>query len=196
MSRYFRALALLLLVAACGGGNTSAPRNLNDACSILNQRPQFVRAFKATERRWGVPTHVIMAMLYQESKFISNARPPHRYALGVIPMGRASSAYGYSQALDGTWDDYRKARGRPGARRTDIGDAADFMGWYMNQTRERNGISLHDARRQYLAYHEGHTGYARGSYNQKAWLVRVAAEVGTRSDRYRTQLASCRRYRR
>lgn len=195
MSRYFRALALLLLVAACGGGNTSAPRNLNDACSILNQRPKFVRAFKATERRWGVPAHVIMAMLYQESKFISNARPPHRYTLGVIPMGRASSAYGYAQALDGTWDDYRKARGRIGAKRNNINDAADFMGWYMNQTRERNGISLHDARRQYLAYHEGHTGYARGSYNKKAWLLRVSSEVASRANSYQGQLASCRRYR-
>lgn len=195
MSRYFRALALLLLVAACGGGNTSAPRNLNDACSILNQRPKFVRAFKATERRWGVPTHVIMAMLYQESKFISNARPPHRYVLGVIPRGRASSAYGYAQALDGTWDDYRKARGRIGAKRNNINDAADFMGWYMNQTRDRNGIALHDARRQYLAYHEGHTGYARGSYNSKSWLLRVSSEVASRADMYQGQLASCRRFR-
>lgn len=194
MSRYFRALILLLLVAACSGGNNSAPRNLNDACSILGQRPQFTRAFKATERQWGVPAHVQMAMIYQESKFIANARTPFRYVLGVLPMGRQTSAYGYAQALDGTWDDYRRATGRWGAKRTSIFDATDFMGWYMNDTRERNGVPLYDARNQYLAYHEGHTGYARGSYRNKSWLLRVSNEVAARADTYRGQLANCRRF--
>lgn len=195
MSRHFRALIVLLLVAACGGGNNSAPRNLNDACSILNQRPKFARAFKATERRWGVPAHVQMAIIYQESKFIANARTPYRYVLGVLPMGRQSSAFGYAQALDATWDGYRRATGRWGADRNDIFDATDFMGWYMNETRERNGISLHDSRNQYLAYHEGHTGYARGSYRSKIWLLRVSGEVASRADTYRGQLANCRSYR-
>ncbi|MDC0737934.1 transglycosylase SLT domain-containing protein [Cognatishimia sp. SS12] len=195
MSRHFRALIVLLLVAACGGGNNSAPRNLNDACSILNQRPQFVRAFKATERRWRVPAHVQMAIIYQESKFIANARTPHRYVLGVLPMGRQSSAYGYSQALDATWDGYKRATGRWSADRDDIFDATDFMGWYMNETRERNGIALTDARNQYLAYHEGHTGYARGTYRNKSWLMRVSGEVASRAAMYQRQLASCRRYR-
>lgn len=195
MSRHFRALIVLLLVAACGGGNNSAPRNLNDACSILNQRPKYARAFKATERRWGVPAHVQMAVIYQESKFIANARTPYRYVLGVLPMGRQSSAFGYAQALDATWDGYRRATGRWGADRDDIFDATDFMGWYMNETRERNGISLNDARNQYLAYHEGHTGYARGTYRSKSWLLRVSGEVAARADTYRGQLANCRRYR-
>ena len=114
-----------------------------------------------------------MATIYQESKFIGNARTPFRYALGVIPMGRQSSAYGYAQALDGTWDDYRRATGRWGAKRDRIRDATDFMGWYMHETTERLGIAKHDARNQYLAYHEGRTGYARGSYNAKPWLLRV-----------------------
>ena len=195
MSRHFRALIVLLLLAACGGGNNSAPRNLDDACSILNQRPKYVRAFKATERRWGVPTHVQMAIIYQESKFVAKARTPYRYVLGVLPMGRQSSAYGYAQALDGTWDGYRRATGRWGADRDDIFDATDFMGWYMNETRERNNVSLHDARNQYLAYHEGHTGFARGNYRKKSWLMRISGEVASRAHMYQGQLASCRRYR-
>ena len=195
MSRHFRALIVLLLLAACGGGNNSAPRNLNDACSILNQRPKYARAFKATERRWGVPAHVQMATIYQESKFVANARTPYRYVLGVLPMGRQSSAYGYAQALDGTWDGYRRATGRWSADRNNIFDATDFMGWYMNETRERNGVSLRDARNQYLAYHEGHTGYSRGTYRNKAWLLRVSGEVAARADMYQRQLASCRRFR-
>lgn len=196
MSRVLRAMVIILAVASCGGGNHSAPRNLDDACAILKQRPQYIKAFRATERKWGVPVHVQMATIYQESKFIGNARTPLRYKLGVIPMGRQSSAYGYSQALDGTWDEYLRETGKRGAKRDRIRDATDFMGWYMNKTRARNGVALTDARNQYLAYHEGHTGFARRSYNSKAWLLRVADEVGSRSRVYQGQLARCRAARR
>ena len=196
MSRTLRALIVLLLVASCGGSrDATAPRSLDDACAILAQRPHFVRAFRDTERRWKVPTHVQMATIYQESKFIGNARTPFRYTLGILPMGRQSSAYGYAQALDATWDEYREATGNRGAKRDDIRDATDFMGWYMNLTQERNGISLSDARNQYLNYHEGHSGYRRGTHNSKSWLLRVSGEVGQRSELYKAQLQSCPRYR-
>jgi hypothetical protein len=192
MSRLIR-IAGLLLLASCGGGNHSAPRNLDDACSILDQRPAYYSAMRRAERRWGVPVHVQMATMYQESKFIGNARTPFRYALGIIPMGRQSSAYGYSQALDDTWDDYRKDAGRFGARRDRIEDATDFIGWYMDRSERKLGLSKYDATSHYLAYHEGHGGYARGSYNEKAWLMRVAADVGARSELYRQQLMMCGR---
>ncbi|MDV4169961.1 lytic transglycosylase [Rhodovulum sp. FJ3] len=192
MSRLLRAVLLLMLVASCSGGDKSPPRNLDNACSIVDQRPKYLKAFKRTERKWGVPVHVQMATIYQESRFDGDARTPVQYVLGIIPMGRQSSAYGYAQALDGTWDEYRKDTGRRGADRDDIYDASDFIGWYMNKTRDRNGIALSDARNQYLAYHEGHTGYARGSYRSKSWLVRVADQVAARADTYRSQLTRCR----
>jgi len=191
MSRFLRASILLLLLASCGGGNYSAPRNLDNACAILDERPQYYRAMKDAERRWGVPIHVQMATFHQESKFIGNARTPHRYALGIIPMGRQSSAYGYSQALDGTWEEYEDEVGRWGARRDRIDDAADFMGWYMDISTQKLGISKWDAQSQYLAYHEGRTGYANQSYLGKPWLMDVSAKVAERAEMYRAQLASC-----
>lgn len=193
MKKGLRALALLVLVAACGSGNFSAPRNLENACSIVQQRPTYLRAMKSTERKWGIPVNVQMAVLYQESKFIGNARTPYRFVLGVIPMGRQSSAFGYAQALDATWDEYRKEQRRMGARRDRITDATDFMGWYMNESTRKLGIAKYDARSQYLAYHEGRTGYSRGSYNSKPWLLRVATETGQRSNTYFAQLKACRK---
>lgn len=190
MSRRLAALALVALLSACGGAK-SPPRNLDNACSIVEQRPQYLRAFKRAEAKWGVPVAVQMAVIHQESKFDGDARTPHRYALGVIPMGRQSSAFGYGQALDGTWAEYQKAEGRWRANRTNINDAADFMGWYMTLTERRNGISKTDARNQYLAYHEGHAGYARGSYTRKSWLVRVSANVQDRAVMYDRQLRAC-----
>ncbi|WP_197916700.1 transglycosylase SLT domain-containing protein [Thiosulfatihalobacter marinus] len=195
MSRSLRTLMFMLLVAvaACSGRDRAPPRNLDNACSILKEKKHFKRAFKATERRWGVPVNVQMAILYQESKFISNARTPNKYVLGVLPMGRQSSAYGYAQVLDATWDQYKRETRNRGARRTNIKDASDFMGWYMNETRRRNGVALSNARGQYLAYHEGQSGYARGTYRKKSWLLRVADEVDARADRYGAQLKKCSR---
>jgi hypothetical protein len=194
MSRFLRASIILLLLAACGGGGRfSAPRDLDNACSIVRERPQYLRAMQKAERRWGVPVHVQMATIHQESKFIGNAKTPHNYMLGIIPLGRQSSAYGYSQALDGTWEDYMSDQRRYFARRDDIEDATDFMGWYFNETEEKLGLSKWDARTQYLAYHEGRTGYARGYHNSKPWLMAVANKVADRAELYRAQLASCRR---
>ncbi len=191
MSRSLRALILVGFVAACGSSNYAPPKNLDNACSIVDQRPSYLSAMKRSQNRWGVPVAVQMATIYQESRFIGNARTPHEYALGVIPLGRQSSAYGYSQALDGTWEEYKRDQGAFRARRDDIGHATDFMGWYMKQSEVSLGIPLGDARNQYLAYHEGRTGYRRGSFRRKAWLLRVSGEVADRAVLYDTQLKSC-----
>ena len=116
-----------------------------------------------------------------------------RYIFGIIPRGRQSSAYGYAQALDGTWEEYKKSAGSFIAHRSNIRDATDFMGWYMNKTKRRNGIALTDAKNQYFAYHEGHTGFARGSHRKKPWLISVAKKVSKRSAKYKRQLRQCNR---
>ncbi|MDG0989590.1 MAG: transglycosylase SLT domain-containing protein [Yoonia sp.] len=193
MSKIFRAMILLVALGSCGSKNFSAPRNLDNACSIVSERPAYLRAFKATERKWGVPVPVLMAIIYQESKFIGNNRTPHQYALGVIPVGRQSSAFGYSQALDATWREYQQREGGRGARRDNIRDASDFMGWYMNQTKDEIGISMSNTRDQYLAYHDGRTGFVRGTWKRKSWLARIAGEVDARAVMYDTQLRGCRK---
>ena len=65
------------------------------------------------------------------------------------------------------------------------------MGWYFNASRDELGIALNDTRNQYLAYHEGRAGYARGSYNRKEWLLRVSKEVADRAILYDMQLRFC-----
>jgi hypothetical protein len=191
MKRSIRASALLLFVAACGSGNYSAPRNLDNACSIVDQRPSYLKAMQRTETKWGIPVNVQMATIYQESKFIGNARTPYQFALGIIPVGRQSSAYGFSQALDSTWGDYKRSTGNRLARRDRISDATDFIGWYMAESSETLRISRADASSQYLAYHEGRSGFARGSHRRKPWLMKIARQVDARADRYDQQLQSC-----
>ena len=190
MSRHVLALGLVLLAAACGGSNYGL-RNIDDACSIVRQKPDYLRDMEKTERKWGVPVAVQMATIWQESKFVGDARTPVRYELGVIPMGRQSSAYGFAQAIDATWGEYKQAARNWGARRDDFRDATDFIGWYMDQSHQKLGISKSDARAQYLAYHQGHTGYARGSYRSKRWLTSIAADVAQKARTYDAQLRGC-----
>lgn len=195
MSVMLRMAVLALLLAACGPGRQefSAPRNLDNACAIVAERPHYLSALRASERRWGVPVPVQMAIIHYESRFIGDARTPLRYTLGVIPMGRQSSAFGYSQALDRTWEEYQQQTGNRRAQRDSIADATDFIGWYSTLSRSRNGIALNDARNLYLAYHEGHAGYNRQSYNAKPWLLGVAQRVENRAVMYDAQLRACRR---
>lgn len=194
MSSTFRLLTVLVLLSACGGGREfSAPRNLDDACRLVQERPAYLGAMRQTERRWNVPVPVQMAIIHAESRFIGDARTPHRYALGVIPLGRQSSAMGYSQALDGTWEEYQEDTGNRRARRENIEDATDFIGWYASTAYARNNIPPTDARNLYLAYHEGNAGYARGSYRGQTWLLNVASRVQSRAEMYDTQLRACGR---
>ena len=198
MSRPILAATLCLALAACGETprEFEAPRNLDDACAILDQRPGYLNAMRKTERKWGIPVPVQMATIYQESKFIGDARTPIQWKLGVVPVARQSSAFGYSQALDGTWDEYVADQGARRARRDDIGDATDFMGWYMHQSAEELGIPKWDTTNQYLAYHDGRSGYRRGTFRRKPWLLRVANGLGTRAQSYDAQLRSCGKIRR
>ncbi|MDC0136948.1 lytic transglycosylase, partial [Sulfitobacter sp.] len=69
MKTPLRAMIVVLLLASCGGSSTTPPRDLDNACTILKQRPDYHKAFKAAERKWGVPVHVQMATIHQESKF-------------------------------------------------------------------------------------------------------------------------------
>lgn len=190
MKKIIVLVATALVLASCGGGS-KAPRNLDNACALAREKPAYYTAMKRTERTWGVPVHVLMATIHQESRFVSNAKTPHKFALGIIPLGRQSSAYGYSQVLDSTWDEYRRETRSYGARRNRFADASDFMGWYMSGSSEKLGISTSDARSQYLAYHEGRAGFARGSYASKRWLLDVANKVAARAEMYRQQLRSC-----
>jgi hypothetical protein len=192
--RYYRislAALLLLVVAALWSCSTTPPRNLNDSCEIFDDKSGWYEDAKSAFERWGVPIHVQLAIIYQESKFVDDAKPPRDYLLWVIPWGRVSSAYGYAQAKDSTWDWYRKKTGNRFADRDDFADAVDFIAWYGNMSHRMLGISKGDAYRQYLAYHEGQGGYKRKTYEKKPWLIKIAHQVDNRARHYHTQLAQC-----
>jgi len=167
------------------------PKNPENICDIFEENPNWYFAAKDAKLKWGVPIHVPMSMMYQESSFKADATPPMDYLLGFIPIGRVSSAYGYSQAKTMTWSDYIRETDNSGADRDDFEDAMDFMGWYIYKTQKVNKVSKWDARNQYLNYHEGWGGFKRNTYLKKKWLVEVSNKVHLRALRYSAQLKKC-----
>lgn len=174
----------------CSGCTTSRPTNINDLCSIFKEKPDWYDEAKDANKKWGTPIHVLMAIMRQESGFVADAQPPMQYFL-FIPIGRASSAYGYPQAQDPVWGEYKDQAGGMFSSRDDFGDSIDFIGWYTNQSQKRNGISKWDAYNQYLNYHEGWGGYSRKTYKSKTWLINVAKKVASRAAEYSIQLKKC-----
>ncbi|MDF1677073.1 MAG: transglycosylase SLT domain-containing protein [Legionellaceae bacterium] len=180
--------AMSVVLSGCA---TTPPRHVNNICSVFKQHPEWYADTKAAEKRWHVPQTTQMAIIHQESKFNARAKPERTKLLWVIPWTRPSSAYGYAQVLDTTWSGYKRSTGRMFASRSNFADAADFIGWYANQARARAGISPHNTKALYLAYHEGIGGYQRGTYWRKRWLVQVARKVETRAKIYEAQLSRC-----
>lgn len=180
----------ILLCLLLGGCAATPPKVQTDLCSVFDEYPSWYDYAKSSEDKWGTPAHIQMAFIQRESSFISDAAPPFEWFL-FIPLGRPSSAYGYAQIQDPAWEDYQKANGGLFKSRTDMEDALDFIGWYNSVSRQRLGISLWDPYNLYLAYHEGHGGYSRGSYRGKPKLLKVARQVEARAKSYGAQLRQC-----
>ncbi|RWU11708.1 hypothetical protein EGC76_05460 [Pseudidiomarina gelatinasegens] len=184
----FTIIAATLSLVGCASAPPKEPENL---CGIFMEKRDWYDAAAAMRDKWGVPIQVPMAMMYQESSFKHDAVPPRDYLLWIIPWGRVSSAYGYSQAKTPTWDDYVRETGNSWSSRDDFDDALDFMGWFISKSHKINGVSKWDAYAQYLNYHEGWGGYQRQTYRSKRWLMNTAERVKQRASRYGAQLRTC-----
>tara|TARA_Y100001001_G_scaffold154063_1_gene168403 strand:+ start:444 stop:1064 length:621 start_codon:yes stop_codon:yes gene_type:complete len=178
----------ILCLAAC---TTAPPDNALNACQIFEQYPNWYWAAKDSQDKWGVPVSVQLAIIFQESSFNANAKPPRGKLLWVIPWKRPTSAEGYTQAIDETWDNYIRHSGNTSASRNNFKDATDFIGWYGYQAHRRAGVPRNNAYDLYLAYHEGIGGYAKGTYKNKKWLENIAHKVQVNSWRYDSQLKTC-----
>ena len=178
---------IFLLISAC----SSIPKNTSDSCSIFNERYLWYKYTKKTEHKWGTPIYLQLAIIKMESDFDWLAKPERQKIFKVIPYKRPSSSFGYSQAVKGTWDQYKKETNNKLATRARFKDSVDFIGWYTDKTEKLLKISKKDVYRQYLAYHEGWGNYKNYKNNQK--VIILAKKVTKQANEYRKQLKKCQK---
>jgi len=185
------AVALLLGLSACA----TTPHHINNVCSVFGQRNGWLdnwrEATYGASRKYGIPVPILMATIRRESGFNAYARPRHKFLLGFIPWGRVSTATGFSQALDGTWDRYRRETGNLMAQRSSFSDAVNFVGWYYARSATLLNIPRDDAYHLYLAYALGWRAYQRGGWHGNPELQRYARGTAQMAANYAEQLQEC-----
>ena len=189
-------LGLMSLTLLSGCLSTPQPSNdeIADACLMLKENRHWYKALRNSAKDWGAPMGYQLAVIKQESNFDRKAKPAREkgFLFGLFPGKRPSTAYGYAQALDTTWDTYKRETRNGGADRHDFDDSVDFIGWYYANSGKITGLSQYDYRGHYLAYHEGPNGYLRGSWRKKRWLVNTANKVSSNAQRYESQIRNCK----
>ena len=177
---------LLILISGC----SSVPKNTADGCSIFSERYLWYKHAKKTEKKWGTPIYVQLAIIKMESDFDWLAKPERYKLFKVIPYKRPSSSFGYSQAVRGTWKQYKEETGNKYALRYRFKDSVDFIGWYTDKSEKLLKISKKDAFKQYIAYHEGWGAYK--NYKKKEKIILYAKKVQQQSNKYKKQLDECK----
>ena len=173
------------LITSC----SSIPSNTSNGCSIFKERYLWYKHAKKSEQKWGTPIYIQLAIIKWESGFNWLAKPPRQKIFKVIPYKRPSSSFGYSQAVKGTWEQYKKETGNKVASRARFKDSVDFIGWYTNKSKSILNISQKDAFKQYVAYHEGWRNYKYYKKNEK--VINLAKRVEKQSSIYKKQLSQC-----
>ena len=179
-------LFFFFLINAC----SSIPSNTSNSCSIFNERYFWYKHAKKSEQKWGTPIYLQLAIIKMESDFDWLAKPPRQKLFKIVPYKRPSSSFGYSQAIKGTWKQYKIETGNKFATRTRFKDSVDFIGWYTNKTEKILKVSKNNAFKQYIAYHEGWGNYKNYKNNKK--VIGLANKVEKQSNIYKKQLSNCR----
>ena len=178
---------ILIILSSCA----SAPKNTSNSCEIFSEKYLWYKHAKKTEKKWGAPIHIQLAIIKKESDFDWLARPERTKIFKVIHYKRKSSSFGYSQAIKGTWAQYKKETNNRLAARLRFKDSVDFIGWYIDKTNKLLKIPKTDSYRQYIAYHEGWGNYKNYKKNEK--VIIFAKEVRKQAKQYKKQLNKCKK---
>ena len=180
-------LVLFLLIYSC----SSIPKNVQNSCAIFTERYLWYKHAKNTFNKYNVPIYVQLAIIKQESDFNWLAKPERLKLFKIIPFKRPSSSFGYSQAVKGTWEQYKRETNNSFATRARFKDSVDFIGWYVDKSYKILKIPKNDAYRNYIAYHEGWKNYQNYKNNPK--IIILAKRVKDQANIYRRQLKQCQK---
>jgi len=180
-------VSLFFFVVGC----SSVPKYPQNACKIFGENYLWYKSAKKSSETYGAPIHIILAFVNKESGFNRWAKPKRTKLFKIIPYKRPSSSFGYSQAVNKTWELYKTETKNPLALRARFKDSVMFIGWYMNKTKKINKVPLTDSYRQYLNYYLGWGNYSKKVYKSDKKAIIFAKSVQKQSQVYKSQLKEC-----
>ena len=190
MLNFLKKKGLIVLIIFFLSACSSIPKNASNSCSIFEEKYLWYKHAKKAENKWGTPVYMQLAIIKMESSFDRFAKPPRQKLFKVVPYKRPSTSFGYSQAVKGTWKQYKEETGNKFATRSRFKDSVDFIGWYTNKTEKILKVSKNDAFKQYIAYHEGWGNFK--NYKDNTKVINLAKRVEKQSNTYKQQLAKCK----
>ena len=178
---------IFFFVVSC----SSVPKYPSNACKIFGENYLWYKSIKKSSEKYGAPIHIILAFVNKESGFNRWAKPKRTKLFKIVPYKRPSSSFGYSQAVNKTWELYKNETNNPLALRARFKDSVMFIGWYIKKTNKINKIPFNDAYRQYLNYYLGWGSYAKKTYKTNKKAILLAKGVQNQAKIYKGQLKEC-----
>ena len=80
-------ILILFILTAC----SSIPKNTQNSCAIFEERYLWYKHAKKSEKKWGTPIYLQLAIIKMESDFDWLAKPPRQKLFKVIPYKRPVS---------------------------------------------------------------------------------------------------------
>ena len=179
---------IFFFIASC----SSVPKYPQNACKIFGEKYFYLKYTRAASKKWGVPISSILAVINKESGFKRFAKPKRTKLFKIIPYRRPSTSLGFSQAVDKTWNLYKKENNKPVALRISFSSSSDFVGWYFWKTNKINKISFTDTRNMYLNYYLGWEAYKNKTYLTDKKAIIFAKTVEKQAKIYKSQLQECK----
>jgi len=186
INKYF--IFLLFCLTAC----SSVPKYPQNACKIFSEKYFYLKYSRAASKKWGVPISSILAVINKESGFQRFAKPKRKRIFKIIPYRRPSSSFGFSQAVNKTWELYKSENKKPTALRISFKNSSDFIGWYFWKTNKINKISFTDTRNMYLNYYLGWGAYKNKAYQKDKKSIIFAKSVEKQAKIYKNQIQECK----
>ena len=188
LNRNFIYFIVFFFLVSC----SSVPKYPQNACKIFGEKYSYLKYSRAASKKWNVPISSILAVINKESGFRRFAKPKRTKIFKIIPYRRPSSSLGFSQAVNKTWDLYKKENNKPVAMRISFKNSSDFIGWYFWKTNKINKVSLRDTRNMYLNYYLGWAAYKNKAYQNNKKAIIFAKSVEKQAKIYKNQLRECK----
>ena len=189
LNRNLICIVVFFFIVSC----SSIPKDTSNACKLFGERYLWYKHAKKSSEIYGVPIHIILAFVNKESGFNRWAKPKRTKIFKVVPYKRPSSSFGYSQAVNKTWEMYKIDTNNPLALRTRFKDTEMFIGWYIRKTNKINKVPLTDSFNQYLNYYLGWGDYSEKVYKTDKKSIIFAKSVQKQSNTYKKQLKECQK---